>query len=747
MSDHLDPTLSADRQPAPRSSAPRVRLSCDACRQRKVKCDKLSPCTSCQRLGFKCVPVERARLPRGRTRRAPERANGSDKELADRVAKLEHLLKRVADGGASRSANEEDASPSLLPSTENSTEHNFETKMADVASWRDGHVQPTMTLPHRPRPNTAYMASSFWEDIMQQTQELRSVLDDRVENDQTEYRSLPGVGSSLIGSESPSSQSMSASPQSAKAFNLPTHTRRNLAEIYIANVDPIFKLLHRPSLRAFLVEDKPYLDYEPDHPAPATLALAVYCTAICTIDDAQCQLLFDTDKKTALLDLQRELEAALVKVDFVTTTDLTVLQAYLLSLLASRCLDQSRRVWTMLSMALRVAQALGLHKPEPPFHVSPFDQEMRRRCWLCIAILDVSTSQDRASEPMMQAAWLKSHPPSNINDEDMWFDMEGPIQRPPAGTFTDMTHPLILAEGQFTSRSITFSDFSEQSVKSMTQRQQVVNDFQKAVCDLSRGGRPETYAFHRYSYKVAVIINSWFQLGCLRPTQRSPNFVPPPVQGDVLLRLAVNNMQNALELSNDPQTAPWRWFGLMWVPWHALAVALAELCVCKDAATMTQYWPLVEQVFHNSSLTIADSQHGMLWRPLEKLMTQARARKRELLGSVSPGAALQTSSSTASPPAPLGNAPIQPPPRQTTVPSQPDPTFPLGLETTMAAGQPVNPALAMPPSFSFEAYPNVWDAMDFNNPGLDYQGDNAWLNYDSFMGDVYDSVDSMFLPR
>lgn len=127
---------------------------------------------------------------------------------------------------------------------------------------------------------------------------------------------------------------MSASPQSIKGITIPAQTRRNLCEIYITNVDPLFKILHRPSLRAFLLEDKPYLDYEQDHAAPNTLALAVYYAAVITIDDSQCQLLFGTDKKTISLDLQREVEAALVKVDFVTTNDLTVLQAYVLSLVS-----------------------------------------------------------------------------------------------------------------------------------------------------------------------------------------------------------------------------------------------------------------------------------------------------------------------------------------------------------------------------------------------------------------------------
>lgn len=157
-----------------RSSAPRVRLTCEACRQRKVKCDKLSPCTSCERLGLVCVPVERARLPRGRTRN-PERIVGSDKELSERVARLEKLLKRVA--------NERDGLQ--VASTGPAMSHSYtqqESAEASKASpdTRQGQSDylPGAAQPHLPRPSTAYVGSPFWEDIMQQVSLLNSWLAD-----------------------------------------------------------------------------------------------------------------------------------------------------------------------------------------------------------------------------------------------------------------------------------------------------------------------------------------------------------------------------------------------------------------------------------------------------------------------------------------------------------------------------------------------------------------------------------------
>jgi hypothetical protein len=152
---------------ASRSSAPRVRLTCEACRQRKVRCDKLSPCTSCQRLGLVCVPVERARLPRGRTRKPAERVGGSDKELSERVAKLEALLRKVAterDGDASVTAAE-------------ASNLSAEVKKVDPDAADHSEI-PSPTVPHRSRPSTTYMGISFWEDIIQQVGLIKRFLTD-----------------------------------------------------------------------------------------------------------------------------------------------------------------------------------------------------------------------------------------------------------------------------------------------------------------------------------------------------------------------------------------------------------------------------------------------------------------------------------------------------------------------------------------------------------------------------------------
>lgn len=149
-----------------RSSAPRVRLTCEACRQRKVKCDKSSPCTSCHRLGLVCVPVERARLPRGRTRK-PERIVGSDKELSERVARLEKLLKKVANEQGDEQKAFSAVTVPASPYTQQQSVVGASNAGPNTQQDRNENLFGA-GQPHLPRPSTAYVGGPFWEDIMQQ---------------------------------------------------------------------------------------------------------------------------------------------------------------------------------------------------------------------------------------------------------------------------------------------------------------------------------------------------------------------------------------------------------------------------------------------------------------------------------------------------------------------------------------------------------------------------------------------------
>lgn len=545
-----------------------------------------------------------------------------------------------------------------------------------------------------------------------------------------------------------------------------SHIREQLCEIFMGQVDPVFKILHGPSLREFLVDGKPYLDYEPGHSAPAALASAVYYAAICSLSNEQCAVLFGNSKKVVVANYQRDAEAALLNADVTTTNDLTVLLAYVLFLVSRAgqfgvfCIDlrenqvsarsqgQSRRVWTMLSMALRVSQALSLHVPDPPFPVRPLEREMRRRLFQAVGFLDVQASLDHASEPMMQTGWLQSHPPSNINDSDIRFDMEGPVHD--SDDFTDTTFTLMISKAQYVLRLLNVSGFTEPGVKYMHMRQQLVRDFQQTASNLLRKCQPDVN-FHWFIKKTAECINASLQLIALRPLQQNANFTPPRVNEAGLLKLAVDVLQKTQELSTDPRGRAWSWFEGIFAPWHALAVAVAELCVCEDPSLMERYWPTVEEGYNRFSSVVTDSQQMTLWGPMEKIITRARARRDELLDTFAPAADTSNNQTTATSLFRATDSPSQGSPSLSGNDWQTQsPSFPhvASQEDDGAQNQisPTNMALSSPSNW-LAPWPNLWDAIDFSYTGIESVCDTAWLNYETFIQDIYGSNESMSMLR
>lgn len=83
-------SMSEIDQQAPQASTrittkPQRTLACASCQQRKVKCDRKFPCSTCIKSGLQCIPVA---APRRRRRRFPEA------ELLQRVRHLEDLLRQ-----------------------------------------------------------------------------------------------------------------------------------------------------------------------------------------------------------------------------------------------------------------------------------------------------------------------------------------------------------------------------------------------------------------------------------------------------------------------------------------------------------------------------------------------------------------------------------------------------------------------------------------------------------------------------
>ena len=136
-------------------------LSCEACNERKVRCDKQNPCSTCQATGVVCVPIQRKRLPRGRHVK-------ENKELRDRLARLESLIGSDHPSPASTSTSKSSAATNTSPFSGIPSRIGPDESLAATASSR---IQPPTSL-SPPR----YLANGFWNDLADKVCSKKPVL-------------------------------------------------------------------------------------------------------------------------------------------------------------------------------------------------------------------------------------------------------------------------------------------------------------------------------------------------------------------------------------------------------------------------------------------------------------------------------------------------------------------------------------------------------------------------------------------
>lgn len=114
------------------TTKPQRTLACTSCQNRKVKCDRKFPCSSCIKSNVQCIPVA---APRQRRRRFPEA------ELLQRVRYLEDLLRQhdiefepLHGNATEKSENKSGREGKRKGSPEIKTETTFEAKYLHLLS-------------------------------------------------------------------------------------------------------------------------------------------------------------------------------------------------------------------------------------------------------------------------------------------------------------------------------------------------------------------------------------------------------------------------------------------------------------------------------------------------------------------------------------------------------------------------------------------------------------------------------------
>ncbi|KAL3473827.1 hypothetical protein BJX99DRAFT_189353 [Aspergillus californicus] len=387
---HSRPVSPASSQ---KSRSSRV-LSCVLCQHRKIKCDRTFPCKNCTRSQADCVPA--GLTPRRRKRRFAER------ELLDRLQQYETILRQ----------NDIKFDPLHGDVTTSDGPENIQRL--------ESNTRPSSSSAAPDSSNGLYDPKSFWNAINQTSRESDG-----------ESNSPPNMTETVVtkawnqvyGSSDPLFGSHEVEVDLASLHPAPSQILR-LWQIYLENVDPLFKVTHTPTLQARIIEAIGNL--KDIKPALGALMFSIYCVATMTLLPQDCQELFALSKDQLVNGYHRSCRQALVQSGFLCSDDrdcLTALYLYLVSL--RPCLDP-RTLSCMLGIAVRSAQRMGLHRESDCARHSPLEAEMRRRLWWALVLFDARIGEMADHRTSTLTPLWDCKIPLNVNDFDLRPEMKAP---------------------------------------------------------------------------------------------------------------------------------------------------------------------------------------------------------------------------------------------------------------------------------------------------------------------------------
>lgn len=290
--------------------------------------------------------------------------------------------------------------------------------------------------------------------------------------------------------------------------------------------------------------------------------------------------------------------------------------------------------WTLLSVAVRLGHSLTLHRESTWSNISPFTREIRRRLWWHLIDLDVLSLEDRGSDPFIFDSSFDTAPPLNINDNDMDPESMEPIVE--RNEFTEMTKSCvshIVWEYVF---RLSYSPQGRENPENpplISPVQWKSNMIEELEAKLAKDVLIHCDPANPLGWVTSVVvrvIGSRLRIAAYHPALVDMRgMVQQYVSRELVLKTAVENLEYSHLLNTEPAAAQWRWYFNTRVQWHALAAALAELCVQDKGPLVERAWKVVDAHFRHWAEYVADSRKGMLWRPIKKLMTKAQSKRAE----------------------------------------------------------------------------------------------------------------------
>ncbi|KAH8811142.1 fungal-specific transcription factor domain-containing protein [Xylogone sp. PMI_703] len=608
--------------------------SCLSCRKKRKRCDRVHPCISCRKGNIECVFV-------------PRRPSTRQKTSLSAIQRLSHLedaiahLRKDLDVKSSQPLTKGDKAVEGLTAeytkdatppgqTSHDWSHQDEETELGIEFGRlavgDGRSR--------------YITSTFWANIREEVEDLKSLLEEfPVEQDSPASVNIAEADPvSILGLSVSHSSLLELHPAPDK---IPLYWC-----LFKENCDVLIKVLHTPTVEMLVLGAMEKLDHISK--GLEALMFAIYFSVVASLTAEECLEILGSDKDHLIHTYKFAMEKALAQARLMETEEMIVLQAFVIFLTSLRNHCSIRLMWTLTSLAVRLARNAGLHRDGTHFNLSPFVVEMRRRLWWAICVLDSRASEDSGYDAAIPHEGIDTRMPLNINDQDLLSGMTA-FPEPRVG-LTEMTFSIIRFDAtklfrnlQYTSPGAIDGSDKVSAAKIVAENSELIVRHHERVQELLKNcDRANPFCWYIDVICQIVLTKMW--LVVYHPYLRKDNCsgLPRDIRNSLFIR-SISTIEHWLLLLKEPRTHRWRWLCETYVQWYAMTFILSELCARTQGELVERAWKAIYAALQlgskipSASSQIDDAEFGQhmnlhithcdAYKPLSRLLRKARSAR------------------------------------------------------------------------------------------------------------------------
>ncbi|KAK9327954.1 fungal-specific transcription factor domain-containing protein [Lipomyces starkeyi] len=582
--------------------------ACELCQRRKVKCDRRDPCSACRRAHVDCI-FRAPAAPRRRKKRPPEAV------LLARIKRYEELLKSAGvkidplDDGHDLGREAQSGQTAESVASEDSMIGIGKSRKLDIMPMGGRSLNSKTGKLIVDEGKSRYLENDLWMTVSDEFGVPSELLEESSEEEDLvaplqsrSYATDSGGDDLVFGFSSTNAELHTLHPQSDRIFRL--------WQTFRENVDPLVKLFHNPTVHQLILDASERLENLPK--TTEVLMFAIYSCAVTSLSDAECKTIIGEPKRVLVGRYQYATKQALINVGLLKSSDIIVLQAFVLFLLSVRQFYDPRSMWILSGIAIRVGQRIGLHRDGASLNLPLFEVEMRRRLWWQIILLDGRIAELSGSGVSVLADSWDTKIPLNVNDDDLSPDMrELPTER--AGS-TEMIFCLIRYNvGEFLRHSSPRSFVSEQNTGlSLAEKDRVINELERLIEQSFLRYCDPVIPLHFLAATMARSTMCTMRLGIHHPRNFPDKGAQmPQADKDYLLSNSMRIIEYDNLIQSSKSTQKFLWHVGVYFQWDALIFVLSELCHRTAGEQSERAWQLVAEAFEYHPEILTDMKRAL----------------------------------------------------------------------------------------------------------------------------------------